>query len=194
MTDQAAPSMEEKIINAAIECLEKFGVEGTTNRVIASAAGINSAAINYYFRNKEVLIQKAMERTMDHAFDWSDFPDIPGQSPRERCISIFDHLILGGLNFPGITRAHFHDLLTAGNYNALVVKRLNKFAVQFCDDMQSRGYKGSRAELELACIQIFNAVFMSVLVPDLYKESFGLDLSDASARSQFIDNLAKKLL
>jgi AcrR family transcriptional regulator len=194
MTDQNEITMEEKIINAAINCLEKYGVAGATNRVIASAAGINSAAINYYFRSKEVLIQKAMERTMDHAFDWTDFVDTPGSTPQERCIGIFDHLLQGGVNYPGITRAHFHDLLTNGDYDSLMVERLNKFAVQLCDDLQAHGYKGSRKDLQMACVQIMNAAFMYILVPHLYKKSFGLELSDADTRQRFIRTLAEKLL
>ena len=194
MTDPVENAVEEKIINAAINCLEKYGVEGTTNRVIAAEAGINSAAINYYFRSKEVLIQKAMERTMDHAFDWSDFPDSPGLSVRERCYNIFDHLVEGGVNFPGITRAHFHDLLSSGNYDALVVTRLSRFAVQLCDDLQAHGYRGTRADLEMSCMQLLNTVFMSVLVPQLYKHSLKIELSDPTTRIRFVHSLVDKLV
>ncbi len=189
MTDQVETSVEEKIINAAINCLEKYGVEGSTNRVIAKEAGINSAAINYYFRSKDVLIQKVMERTMDHAFDWSDFPDDPGLTAQQRCYNIFNHLIEGGVNFPGITRAHFHDLLAEGNYDALVVKRLNIFTRQLVDDLESHGYNGSRADLELSIMQIMNAAFMSILVPHLYKDSLNLDLSDPDTRHSFLEKL-----
>jgi AcrR family transcriptional regulator len=194
MSDQPVNPVEEKIISAAVECLERYGIEGTTNRVIASTAGINSAAINYYFRNKEVLIQKVMERTMDNAFDWKDLAELPGNTPVERCVGIFNHLIEGGLNYPGITRAHFHDLLTSGKYDSLVVKRLNQFALQLCDDLLSRGYNKPRAELEMSCMQILNAVFMTVLVPQLYQKSFGLDLADPATRSRFVQSLVEKLL
>jgi len=194
MSDQVPNSVEEKIISAAVECLERFGMEGTTNRAIANIAGINSAAINYYFRNKEVLIQKVMERTMDNAFDWKDLAELPGHTPIERCSEIFNHLIEGGLNYPGITRAHFHDLLISGRYDSLVVQRLNQFAVQLCDDLLSRGYAKPRAELELACMQIMNAVFMTILVPQLYQKSFGMDVSDPAVRSRFVHTLVEKLL
>ena len=192
--DDEPISTEEKIINATIACLEQFGVQGTTNRKIAEVAGINSAAVNYYFRSKDILVQKAMERTMDNAFDWSDFAELPGDTPQEHCIAILDDLIKGGLNFPGITRAHFHDLLTTGNYDAVVVKRLNQFVQNLCDDLESRGLKRSRADLEMACIQLTNSVFMAILVPHLYQTKFGLDLSDSKIRSRFVRSLVEKLL
>ncbi len=45
---QAEPGpIERKIIEAAIECIEQYGIQGATNRRIAEIAGVNSAAINY---------------------------------------------------------------------------------------------------------------------------------------------------
>jgi AcrR family transcriptional regulator len=145
--------MEEKIITTTIECIEKFGVQGTTNRKIAELAGINSAAVNYYFRSKDALMQKVMERTLDNAFDWQDFDQLPGDSPLDRCEAIFTDILRGGVNYPGITRAHFYNLLNFGDYDSLVVSRLNKFVSQLADDLVQHGYSGDRKTLELSCIR-----------------------------------------
>ena len=40
-------TVEIKIIEAAIDCIEQFGLKGATNRRIAEKAGVNLAAINY---------------------------------------------------------------------------------------------------------------------------------------------------
>ena len=95
MNDQPT-SAEEKIIHATIGCIEKYGISGATNRQIAQAAGVNLAAINYYFRSKEQLIQRVMEITLTNAFDLSDLPPMPGVSAQERCIAVMMHLIDGG--------------------------------------------------------------------------------------------------
>lgn len=190
----AADTVEEKIVEAAIECLEKFGVQGTTNRKIAEIAGINSAAINYYFRSKDVLIQRAMEKTLENAFDWKDMEQLPGNTPKERCEAIFESLIIGGINYPGITRAHFYDLFTSGDYSALIVDRLNEFVAALCDDLQSHGYNGSRADLELDCMQITTSVFMMILAPQLFQKRFGLDLRNEPDRIRYVEQLVNKLL
>jgi TetR/AcrR family transcriptional regulator, regulator of cefoperazone and chloramphenicol sensitivity len=57
-------SVEQKIIDATIRCIEAYGISGANNRRIAEAAGVNIAAINYYFRSKELLIQRVMEITL----------------------------------------------------------------------------------------------------------------------------------
>ena len=69
-------TIEIKIIEAAIDCIEQFGLKGATNRRIAEKAGVNLAAINYYFRSKENLIERVMETTLHNAFDWDDIQDV----------------------------------------------------------------------------------------------------------------------
>lgn len=192
--EAASNPIENKIIEATIECLEKYGVLGTTNRKIAQIAGINSAAINYYFRSKEILVQRAMERTLANAFDWKDLAALPGNTPQERCTAIFCNLVEGGLNYPGITRAHFYDLLTAGNYDSLIVTRMNEFVVHLCQDMKERGIKLDQGDLEAACMQITTAVFMLILVPDLFQPGLGLTMTDKEQRERFISRLVEKLL
>jgi len=187
-------SGEEKIIDATIECLEKYGVQGTTIRKIADFAGMNSAAINYYFRSKEVLVQRALERTLANAFDWEDIATLPGSTPQEHCAAIFINLVEGGINYPGITRAHFYDLLTGGNYNTQVVKRMNEFVQYLCQDLKERGLQMEQHRLETGCMQITSAVFMMILSPKLFQSSFGLDMANSAQRENFITSLVNQLL
>ena len=187
-------SGEEKIIDATIECLEKYGVQGTTIRKIADFAGMNSAAINYYFRSKEVLIQRAMERTLANAFDWEDIASLPGSTPQEHCAAIFINLVEGGTNYPGLTRAHFYDLLSSGNYDTLVVQRMNAFILNLCKDLQERGLQMEQHRLETACMQITSSVFMMILSPKLFQSSFGLDMANSAQRENFITSLVDQLL
>jgi TetR/AcrR family transcriptional regulator len=50
------------IVIAALECFARYGYEGASNRVIAQAAGLKSAALIYhYFPNKESLFMACME-------------------------------------------------------------------------------------------------------------------------------------
>jgi AcrR family transcriptional regulator len=188
---EVTDSMEEKIINATIACIEQFGVEATTNRKIAEIAGINSAAVNYYFRSKEILLQRVMERTLDNAFDWKDFEHLAGDTPQERCEAIFLDILSGGVNFPGITRAHFHNLLSLGDYDSQVVARINKFVESLVQDLISHGYKGNRTDLEMSCMQLSYAIFMAVLTPRIFTQ---LNLEDAGNQKTFVHSLVHKIL
>lgn len=53
---------KKEIINAALDCFSRYGYEGTSNRLIASTAGLKSAALIYhYFPSKESLFQACLE-------------------------------------------------------------------------------------------------------------------------------------
>ena len=185
---------EEKILKAAIECVEEFGLNGATNRRIAEKAGVNLAAINYYYRSKENLILKVMQTTLDNAFDWDDFASLPGDTPQEFCVSIFCSLIEGGLSYPGISRAHFYDLLTAGDYESLIVKRYSGFIRKLVDELENRGSHLNKKDLEMACAQISYACFMAILSPKLNEQGVGINLFDLEMRKKFVLSLIDKLL
>ena len=59
---------EEKIITATVECIEKYGIKGTTIRQIAETAGVNIAAINYYFRSKDQLFEAVFTKVASRIF------------------------------------------------------------------------------------------------------------------------------
>jgi AcrR family transcriptional regulator len=187
-------TIEVNIINATIECIEKYGVQGTTNRKIAEMAGVNNAAINYYFRSKDALIRRCMQITLENAFDFKDFENLPGGTARQRCAAIFNDLIVGGLNYPGLTRSHFYELLAEGKYDSLAVEKLNKFVEDLATDMQARGVDLDPQELQLACVQITTAVLMTILAPRLFAAQFGIDIRDEETRQGFVQRLVERLL
>ncbi|RPJ36899.1 MAG: TetR/AcrR family transcriptional regulator [Chloroflexi bacterium] len=193
MNDQPM-SVEEKIIRATIGCIEKYGISGATNRQIAQAAGVNLAAINYYFRSKELLIQRVMEITLTNAFDLSDLPSMPGANAQERCIAIMMHLIEGGYTYPGLTRAHFYSLLAEGRYDPLLEKHVHRFIEELSQDLQARGSVLEQDELKLALTQIVSAVIMAILAPALFAQNESLNLQNPDTRLVYVTRLVGKLL
>ncbi len=185
---------EEKIIQATIECIERYGLQGVTNRRIAAQAGVNGAAINYYFRSKEALMDRVMKTTLDNAFDWEDFEDLPSTTPQERCIAIFEDLIQGGCNFPGLTRSHFYSMINEGRTDTEAAKRLNDFINQLAVDMRQRGITLEENELRVALAEITAAVLLVIMVPDLFQQSTGLNLCEPEARHRFVADLVDRLL
>jgi AcrR family transcriptional regulator len=192
--DTSPTAVEMTIINATIECIEKYGIQGTTNRKIAEMAGVNNAAINYYFRSKDALIRRCMQITLENAFDFKDFENLPGDTAQQRCAAIFDDLVTGGLNYPGLTRSHFYELLTEGKYDSIAVEKLNEFVGDLARDLEGRGVDLDAQELQLACVQITMAVMMAILAPRLFAAKFGIDMSDEKTRRRFIQRLVERLL
>jgi AcrR family transcriptional regulator len=189
MANLPSTFIEQKIVQAAIDCIEQYGIQGASNRKIAEMAGVNSASINYYFRSKEVLIDICMQETLENAFDFKDFEHLPDSSAHARCVAIFDELIAGGIKYPGITRSHFYELLTAGSYDSMVVGKLNDFVLNLAKDMRARHAALEPHELELACTQMTMTVMMAILAPRLFSKGLGLDITDADTRQRFVEQL-----
>ena len=166
-------SVQGKIIDATVECIEREGIQAVTIRKIAKLAGVNSAAINYYFRSKENLVDEVKRRTVEHVFeDWREILNDESRSVRERLFLLFTDYMEGAIMYPGITKAHMWEPLIDNNYDSLFVKLLNAF---FQDLAKKLGLELKRPpeELKLVVIHLFSALTMPVLMPDLYREFFG---------------------
>jgi len=187
-------SVEDRIVLAAIDCVEKYGISGATNRRIAFMANVNSAAINYYFRSKETLLRRCMEITLKNAFDLAEVPPMPGASPEQRCLAVMQDLVAGGFRYPGLTRAHFFDLLAEGKRDALLVKHVRRFVDDLAADLHGRGCALPMEELKLALSQIVSAVFLVILAPGLFDGQESGQPDDPAAWSNYLARLVNKLL
>jgi AcrR family transcriptional regulator len=62
---EAALSIDERILLAALECLVEKGYHGTSVRDIAKRANISVPGLYHHFPSKIVLLERLMEQTMD---------------------------------------------------------------------------------------------------------------------------------
>ena len=185
---------ESKILEAAIACVEKIGEQKTTVREIAREAGVNVAAINYYFRTKAQLMDRVHEVTLENAFDWSDFAESEAEGPRARMAHILSHLVAGAQAYPQITRSHFMTLLDAGDERSA---RTRAFFTQFLDrlydDMVSRGETPGE-ELRDLLIQAISASVLGIgLHADLWGQFRGADIKIPAVRDGYIGRLLDRL-
>jgi AcrR family transcriptional regulator len=193
MEDNLIP--EEKILRAAIGCIEKYGLKGATIRRIAEAANVNSAAISYYYRSKDRLIEKAMEISLKNAFDWDDFPVSEGLSVQEQVKRVFLRLVEGARMYPGLTRAHFYEVFSKGEYDSPAVKKINEFLSELVDKIKAGNPGRDEGELRIAIMQAAAAAFLlPSLMPKLFDRFSGYDLTDGDKLESYIQRTAERLL
>jgi AcrR family transcriptional regulator len=185
-------SVQGKIIEATIECIEREGLQAVTIRKIAKLAGVNSAAINYYFRSKEKLVEEVMRSTVEHVFeDWREIINDESRGVRERLFLLFTDYMEGAIMYPGISKAHMWEPLINNNYAALFVKLLNGFLQDLVKKL-SLELKRPVKELKLVVIHLVSAVTMPVLMPDLYREFYdGKTFKEAKVRRALIEHVLK---
>ena len=133
-------SVQSKIIEATIECIEREGIQAVTIRKIAKLAGVNSAAINYYFRSKEKLVEEVKRSTVEHVFeDWREIINDESRTVRERLFLLFTDYMEGAIMYPGITKAHMWEPLIDNEYDSLFVKHdYDKTFGELSEDVKNR--------------------------------------------------------
>lgn len=186
---------EERIINAAIACIEQYGLQGTTIRRIAQAADLNSAAISYYFRSKDRLLEKAMEVSLLHAFDWNDYQTPAHCTAQERIEIVLLKLVEGAYAYPRLTRAHFYNAFAEGDYSEPGIKKLNQFFEELLGSIRSGFPHRSESDLRLAITQIAaDAFLLPAFMPHLFDSFSGCDLTDRDTLRDYIRRAVERLL
>lgn len=120
---------EERIRRAALACIEESGLEGVTVRSIAAKADMNPAAVNYYFRSKDRLIEEALREAWSHFA--ADIDKIMGSPNSEegKLTDAIGFIMEGVRRYPRILRAVLaeHPVLRAlaADYTSGFVARLS---------------------------------------------------------------------
>jgi TetR/AcrR family transcriptional regulator, regulator of cefoperazone and chloramphenicol sensitivity len=194
MVEKQQLTPELRIIQAAIECIERYGLQDATNRRIAEVADVNVAAINYYFRSKQNLMDQVMEITLENAFDWEDLLPLPGDTPQAWCVEILVDLTKGAINYPGLTRAHLQDMLMHGDYESIAAQRLAGFMEQWAVELKNRGLDLEEEALHTAVAEMGYTFISVALAPRFLERSFGLNLVAESSMRRFYTDLVQKVL
>jgi AcrR family transcriptional regulator len=189
-------SPEARILDAAIEVINEDGLQGATVRKIAERAGVNPAAISYYYRGKDKLLERAMAETLKNAFDFADFADLGVAQPKERLTHIVTHLTEGALRYPGIARAHLFAPILEGDYAVPMVARFNAFLDDLAGDLAARYPAGAEpAELRDALVAVFAAtVLYFAATPELMRGFGGPDPADPEALRRYVARTVARLL
>ena len=185
---------EERIIGAAIMCIEQYGLQGATIRRIAEKAGLNSAAINYYFRSKDRLLEKAVDVSLQNAFDWNDYQMPETYTVQERIEAVLMRLIEGAHAYPGLTRAHFFSAFAQGKYDEPGIKRFNQFLEELLQSIKPGCPGREESDLRLMLMQIMAAAFLlPALLPQLFDDFSHRDLSDRDTLHDYIHRIVTRL-
>jgi AcrR family transcriptional regulator len=183
-------SVRQKILLAAIECVEMEGIQDVTTRSIAKHAGVNSAAINYYFRTKENLLEEVLTTTAEHfLMDVQETLSKEGHDLQENLREFFTYLLEGGLRWPRITKAHLYETFTHDKYDSVFVQKLNRILVDLLNRLKERSAQKEEAKLRLDIVQMMSAVMFPVLMPDLFRDLIGASFRDEKLRKVYIKHL-----
>ncbi|UOO38319.1 TetR/AcrR family transcriptional regulator [Oscillospiraceae bacterium CM] len=184
-----------RILEAAIAAIEEYGFKNITVRRIAAKADVNVAAINYYFRTKEQLLEQVIALTLENTFDWSDLAYADNLPPKEMLFAVIDHLSRNALNYPEITRAHYFEAMVNGHTDTQAVKALNGFMETLLTKLLANGCTIPEKSLRLTVTQVFMAGLFAVgVAPAMFDAFSGIQMANDGDRRQFLRHLIDGLM
>lgn len=191
MTNQ---NTKRHILIATIEAIEKFGVQNLTTRVIANEAGVNNAALHYYYGTKEELIDLALEQTLNHMLE--DTVEIMAgqESIQDRLDSLFNYIIDGVLKYPNLIRAHLNEPLMNGNANGPLLNIFDIWVSEICKALENNLTPSGKKHLKYTIFSVISSIIMAGLLPFDNKNFPPIDFKNDETRSHYIDYLIKRLL
>jgi AcrR family transcriptional regulator len=185
---------EERIIQAAIECIEEYGIQNSTIRKISEKANMNSAAISYYFRSKDNLIDKAMSVTLDNAFQWDDFKYTENMPLKEQLFEIFSFFSISALQFPKLTQAHFYDIIN-GNYETQTTMRINLFLQKVFGEFKRKKPDMPDDEIRTVLIDLASSTILYFAAfSNLFEGFSGFNMRDPETRKKYVRELIDRLI
>lgn len=187
-------SAREKLILATIACIEKEGIHSVTIRSIAKEAGVNSAAINYYFGTKDKLVEAALGRALDNAMANFEMLETGDPDRYQALREFFLHNFEGVVNYPEITKAKLYNPFIKNEYDPETRLWLNEFLEQLSKSIQLFLPGATGLELKITVMQIMAALIMPGIFPGLFADFMGVDLREPENRKAYIDFLLLKYL
>jgi AcrR family transcriptional regulator len=191
--DEGPTAPAERILAAALACMERDGIESTGIRSIAREAGVNSAAINYYFRSKDNLIRLALERSLENAFGGTlselDRLIAEGVPVRAAFARVMDDYIRNVRGFPRLAYAHLREALVNQRYDGDAVKGLNAFLDGLLQRLGPSASAERVEELRLLLVQAWGNLLLAAVLPQLFEPFLTLDFSDGEERARYTTRL-----
>ena len=169
MSEQVAQSKEQQILEAAEkEFLEK-GYDGARTTSIAKSAGVTHAMLHYYFRTKEQLFERFIDKKMSevvplltHLFGNSDLPLV---ERIEKTISVhFDFVATN----PDLPRFLINEILPYKERCDLFYSKVANFLYFFNNLQREVNEAAARGEVEqFNVLLLFQSVLSLNIFPSL---------------------------
>lgn len=188
-----ADAPKARLLAAALACIEEHGLPAVTSRLIAGKAGLNGAAVNYYFGGKEQLIEQALELTRQQGFvhPLADFDALvaAGSSRRAALRSVLRQMLSDSMNYPKLSFAHLRDAIENQRYDGTSVVQLNTFLRQLERRLGTAASPEQRRARRIHLAQIWSVLGLNAMAPGLLRTFTGLDLKRAQDLDRFVDQL-----
>ncbi|MBX3146054.1 MAG: TetR/AcrR family transcriptional regulator [Gemmatimonadales bacterium] len=193
MSQSDAP--RDRLIGATLECFERFGMEGTTVRRIADLAGVNVAAVNYYFGSKDRLVDEALAASLNQVFpdagrELAAAIEAESGDVRRGTARFLREFFQVAFKWPRTAYAHLHLMLADQDYDGPAVTAFRRFVSDFLGVIEPAMPEPDPKRRRALVYQVWSSFLLTAIAPAvlpdlLADEDFSLYLTDGMIRLLF---------
>lgn len=187
-------SVKEHILLSTIEAIEKFGLSNLTTRVIADEAGVNNAALHYYFGTKKELVDAALDQTARHMLEDSEELLKSDEPIEDRIGSLLRYLMEGILRYPNIIRAHMIGPLFYSERQEDLLNLLDSWILITTEALMPFIEEENLPRVSRHLNMIFSQIMMTGLFNFTSSGQSWIDFKDEQIRKDFISEALDMLL
>ena len=185
---------EQRILLTAINCINDEGINKVTVRMIAERAGVNVAAVNYYFRSKDRLMEQAMELAIANMFEDVDEMLLTVKDGRILVMKLLGFLLWGIEAYPGITRSFLYGPVAAEDDKGPMLPAMKSLVVKLRDRLTALCPNRRREDLEAGIMAVFSTMLINCVVPELFENYTAAGFGDENARERLVAELTNMVV
>lgn len=178
---------KEQILFATIEAIEKHGLPNLTTRIIAEEAGVNNAALHYYYGTKENLIDIALDQTAYHMLGDTKTILESDQPIQTRMREMLKYIIEGVSRFPNMIRAHMIGPLIYSERQKELANMLNSWVEMSMAALIPYIPEKSHTKVRFAINMLFSTILMSGILAGSSEDYGWVSIEDPNEREIFLE-------
>ncbi len=192
--DTRRDQAKEQILQATITCIEKWGIAGVTARRVAQIAGVNIAAINYYFGTKENLLNETFKTTSEHlSLDTGMLLSAKSLSSFSLIKIFLTFISIGIHKYPRLVHTFINNPDVAPEYLQSLQDNFHVFVRSAAECMVHENPSIVPIDAERSIVQMIYGVLGTSLTFMINETGWG-DLSNPSLREAYIDFLVSRYI
>lgn len=182
------------ILESTINAIEKHGVQNLTTRIIAQEAGVNNAALHYYYGTKERLIGEALEHTLSHMIEDTDEILSRDDDIETRLRALFEYLVDGVYRFPNLIRSHLSGPLMEGESDSPLYRMMDVWLERTCSELGRVMPQVHKDTLRISMYVALTAIIVAGFMSGPAGRPSSIDLEDEAVRARYIDFIVGSIL
>jgi AcrR family transcriptional regulator len=187
-------SARQRILETTMNLLLKGLPEEITTRQIADLAGVNVAAIHYYFQTKEHLIDEAVLAASTTGFAYiSDIREKTELTPAERLKEILRIYAVALVDFPGISKTAYQTFLFRQHPNEKYLEYFRKLFEAVKENLKEVSGEHDEKVIAQKALIALSAIICPFLLEGALGGSDGVDYADRADREKYIELVLKIL-